>query len=58
MLTTDGAKNAWAQSIEAVKVNLETGLNNIPLGMAEWDEIVSAIRGETAKLILDKTVVA
>lgn len=57
-LTTDGAKNAWAQSVEAIKENLEAGLNGIPLGMAEWGEIVSAIRGETAKLILDKAIAA
>lgn len=57
-LTSDGARNIWAQSIEAVKVNLEAGLNNIPPGMAEWGQIVSAIRGETAKLILEKTVTA
>src|SRR5690606_23820816 len=49
---------AWTQSINAIKENLETGLNNIPLGMAGWDEILSAIRGETAKLILDKTIAA
>jgi hypothetical protein len=57
-LTTVGAKNVWAQSVEAVKANLETGLNSIPLGTEEWGEIVSAIREETAKLILDKAIAA
>jgi 3-hydroxyacyl-CoA dehydrogenase len=57
-LATDSARNAWTQSINAIKENLETGLNNIPLGMAGWDEILSAIRGETAKLILDKAIAA
>lgn len=57
-LSTDGARNAWAQSVEAIKTNLEAGLNGIPLGMAEWTEIVSAIRGETAKLILDRAIAA
>ena len=51
-------RNAWAQSVEAIKTNLEAGLNGIPVGMAEWGEIVSAIRGETAKLILNKTRIA
>lgn len=57
-LTTDGAKNTWAQSVDAIKTNLETGLNGIAVGKPEWEEIVSAIRGETAKLILDKSIAA
>lgn len=57
-LATDEAKNAWAQAIDAIKDNLETGLNNIPLGAAGWVEIVSAIRSETAWLILEKTATA
>ncbi|BAW80796.1 hypothetical conserved protein [Candidatus Nitrosoglobus terrae] len=58
VLTTDGAQNAWAQSVEAVKANLEAGLNGIPLSMAERGEIVSAIREETAKLILERIIAA
>jgi hypothetical protein len=58
VLTTNEARNAWTESIDAVKQNLEAGLNNIPVGTAEWGEIVSAIRGETAKLILEKTIAA
>src|SRR3546814_8213849 len=58
VLTTDEAKKAWAQAIEAIKENLETGLNNIPLGATGWGEIVSAIRSETARLILDRTATA
>src|SRR5690606_23046132 len=57
-LSTVGARDAWAQSVEAIKTNLEAGLNGIPLGMAEWAEIVSAIRGETAKLILERAIAA
>ncbi|TDS78803.1 hypothetical protein [Comamonas sp. JUb58] len=57
-LSTDGAKNAWGQSVKAIKTNLEAGLNGIPLGMAEWAEIVSVIRGETAKLILERAIAA
>ena len=55
VLTTGEAKSAWAETIDAIKENLETGLNNIPLGAAGWAEIVSAIRNETARLILEKT---
>ncbi|RWT38742.1 hypothetical protein DN464_22655 [Enterobacter cloacae] len=55
VLTTGEAKSAWAETIDAIKENLETGLNNIPLGAAGWAEIVSAIRSETARLILEKT---
>lgn len=55
LLTTKEAKDAWAQAADAIKANLEMGLNNIPLGAVGWGEIVSAIRIETAKLILDKT---
>ncbi len=51
-------KNLWAQSSNAIKTNLESGLNSIPVGRPEWEEIVSSIRKETAKLILDKTIVA
>ena len=58
VLSTDGARNAWAQSVEAIKTNLEAGLNGIPVGMAEWGAIVSAIRGETAKLILNRNIAA
>lgn len=58
VLTTDAAKNTWAQSTNAVKANLETGLNGIAVGKPEWEEIVSAIRGETAKLILEKAIAA
>ncbi|MDR1425130.1 MAG: SIR2 family protein [Azoarcus sp.] len=58
VLATDGARDAWAQSVDAIKANLEAGLNGIPVNTPEWDEIVSAIRGETAKLILDSTITA
>lgn len=58
VLAADEAKNAWAQAIDAIRDNLETGLNNIPLGAEGWAEIVSAIRSETARLILEKTATA
>jgi len=58
VLTTGEAKRAWAQVTEAIRENLEVGLNNIPLGTVGWNEIVSAIRSETARLILDNTATA
>ncbi|HYG05401.1 MAG TPA: SIR2 family protein [Stenotrophomonas sp.] len=58
VLTTDGARNSWALSVEAVRTNLEAGLNGIPVGSPGWGEIVSAIRGETAKLILQEASAA
>ncbi|PAT41598.1 hypothetical protein CK623_01370 [Vandammella animalimorsus] len=57
-LSTDGARSAWTQSVEAIKTNLEAGLNGIPVGTAEWEEIVSALRDETAKLILERSIAA
>ena len=57
-LTTTEAKNAWALAIEAIKSNLETGLSSIPLGAVGWAEIVSAIRSETSRLILEKNAIA
>lgn len=58
VLAADEAKKAWAQAIDAIRDSLETGLNSIPLGAAGWSEIVSAIRSETARLILEKTAIA
>lgn len=58
MLAAAEAKATWAQATDAIRANLETGLNNIPLGAAGWGEIVSAIRSETARLILDRTAAA
>jgi len=57
-LIKDEARNTWTKAIEKIKGNLETGLSNIPLAAAGWDEIVSAIRSETARLILDRTAAA
>lgn len=57
-LTTKDAKNTWDQSIAAIRTNLEEGLNLIPMGKTEWNEIISTVRTETAKLILEKTVTA
>jgi hypothetical protein len=57
-LATNEAKTAWTQVIDAVKDNLEAGLNNIPLGSSACAEIVSAIRSETARLIQETTAAA
>ena len=57
-LSTDGARSTWTQSVEAIKKNLEAGLNGIPVGMVEWEEIVAVLRDETAKLILERSIAA
>lgn len=57
-LSTDGARSTWTQSVEAIKTNLEAGLNGIPVGMVEWEEIVAVLRDETAKLILERSIAA
>ncbi len=57
-LVTDNAKALWRSASDAVKANLEAGLNTIPHGAAGREEVVNAIRSETAKLILSATAVA
>jgi len=58
VLTTYEAKVLWQRASDAVKVNLEAGLNTIPQGAAGREELVDAIRFETAKLILSETATA
>lgn len=57
-LTTSEAKSLWQSASDAVKANLEAGLNTIPQGAAGRQELVHAIRCETAKLILSATAAA
>ena len=57
-LKTDEAKALWLSASDAIKANLEAGLNTIPQGAAGREELVHAIRYETAKLILSATVQA
>jgi hypothetical protein len=57
-LTTDEAKRTWDASLEAIRANLEAGLNTIPNGVPGRDEIVAVLREETAKLIIGKTIAA
>ncbi len=57
-LKTDEAKALWLGASGAVRANLEAGLNTIPQGAAGREELVHAIRCETAKLILSATAVA
>lgn len=57
-LVTDDAKALWQSAVVAVKANLEAGLNTIPQGAAGREELVEAIRSETAKLILSATAEA
>ena len=55
-LTSAEAKAVWANALDAITSNLEAGLNTIPQGVVGRDEIVAAVREETAKLILEETV--
>lgn len=55
-LNTAEAKAVWASSLAAITSNLEAGLNTISQGVTGRDEIVAAIREETAKLILEETM--
>lgn len=54
-LKTDEAKVLWLSASDVIKANLEAGLNTIPQGAAGREELVHAIRYETAKLILSAT---
>lgn len=54
-LVSAEAQALWAKSLPAVRKNLEAGLNTIAQGVAGREEIVAAIRNETAKLILAAT---
>jgi hypothetical protein len=52
------AKTLWAASLAAVSANLETGLNTIANGAQGRDEIIEVLREETAKLIIEKALIA
>jgi hypothetical protein len=54
-LVSAEAQALWAKSLPAVHDSLEAGLNTIPQGVAGREEIVAAIRDQTAKLILAAT---
>jgi hypothetical protein len=45
----------WDGALPAIKVNLEDGLNTIPSGAPGRQEVVAAIREETARLIISRT---
>lgn len=57
-LVSPEAKALWEKSLPAVHENLEAGLNTIPQGVPGREEIVAAIRNQTAKLILEATAKA
>lgn len=57
-LLSPEAKALWTKSLPAVHENLEAGLNTIPHGVQGREEIVSAIRVQTAKLIIASTTKA
>lgn len=54
-LVSSEAKTLWQNSLRAIKENLETGLNTIPLGSNGREEIITMLRQLTAELILEKT---
>jgi hypothetical protein len=57
-LATADAKVLWLNASDAIRANLEAGLNTIPQGAAGREELVHAIRSETAKRILTATAAA
>lgn len=57
-LESEPAKALWASALPAVRENLEQGLNTIASGAAGRNEVVLALREETARLIIEKTKVA
>jgi len=57
-LTSLEAKALWERSLEAIRTNLEEGLNTIPQGAAGREEIVTELRNQTARLIVNATAKA
>jgi len=55
LLASPEAKELWARALPAIHANLEAGLNTIPQGVAGREEIVSVIRDQTAKLVIEAT---
>ena len=54
-LASASAGALWASVLPAIKIDLEQGLNTIASGAAGRDEVVAAIREETARLIIHRT---
>lgn len=57
-LASSDAKKLWQSIIGDVEKNLEQGLGKIAAGAGGQEEIIAAIRTETAKLILEATIKA
>lgn len=57
-LISTSAKSLWKAALPAVKANLEQGLNTIPSGADGREELVEAIRQETSRHIINKTIEA
>jgi hypothetical protein len=57
-LASDEAKAVWRAALEAIRENLEAGLNTIASGAQGRDEIITILREETAKHITEKTLAA
>jgi len=54
-LSSACARSLWESAIPAIQINLEQGLNTIASGAAGRDEVVAAIREETARLVIRRT---
>lgn len=57
-LTSPNSIDLWNGSLAAIKANLEDGLNTIPIAAPGREELLAILREETAKLIIDRTLVA
>ena len=55
-LASDEAQAVWGAALEAISENLEEGLNTIASGAQGRDEIITILREETAKLIIEKNL--
>lgn len=55
-LKSPESKAVWASAEDHIKEDLEAGLNTIPAGATGREEVITAVRGQTAKLILRETL--
>lgn len=57
-LASAEATSVWGAALEAIRDNLEAGLNTIASGAQGRDEIITILREETAKFITEKNLAA
>jgi SIR2-like domain len=55
-LSGSEAKQLWLSALPSIQANLEVGLNTIANGAPGREEVVQALREETAALILKRTI--